>query len=629
MRIGIWEHNPNGDRYERVDGEWPNWSDSAGFTRVPDRRRVLLLGESVARGLLYEPLVTPALMIEQALDAAAPGQAEVVDLARSGARFQDLLDLAESARDLAPDAVVVFAGNNWKYELTEWASKSQQADEARALEQGGVAELLRERESRLANAVTDFVNRICDLFAGQAPVLFVLPESNLLDWHTVPLVPVLGDGGDSEWHRVMRRTRQQMRDGDEAAVLAGCEQLHRLDGGVSEEPYRYRARIHLARGESDEALANYRHARDVRLWCDGIDPSWLPSIGVTAARTAAVSRGAAVVDLTATLPAQCASGIPDRTVFADFCHLNGQGLVFAATEIACALGPVLGLNVTPELCARTLRVPAPEVEAGAAFSAAFVNADFAQPSEVISFYARLAAHAAPQIVGAMEAYCAAPAAPTPWWMRTIDIPKFANAERCLRGIGRVGRYLYDDALVRSFTAEINAARGRPDDDPPVRSHAALVPGVRANLHDPTLAPAWRPLDWEGLLDTLPGRPTGYRHYFRAHTEESRFLFIAAEPVVVHVEITMRLGTPGEGTTQVLVNEHEVGSFELGDRWHLCRFSVPAEQVETGRNELVIRWRRSLIETTPLPILARRIEQGLGQELAIVFGEVHSVHATVA
>jgi hypothetical protein len=628
MRIGIWERGSGSNRYERSSGEWPDWADTAGFSRVPDRRRVLLLGESVARGLFYEPLVTPAGLIQQCLDACTPEAVEVVDLAKSGARCQDILDIAEAALDLAPDVVIVFAGNNWKYELTEWPSGIRRGDDARALERDGVAGVLHQREDALAEAAQSFVRRVCDLFQGLAATAFVLPESNLLNWHPVMLAPVLGGDRDMAWHRLMRETRRRVRAADADGVLECCEALHRLDGGVSDEPYRYKARIHQDRGAVAGALADYRRARDVRLWCDGIDPSWLPSVGAAAAKTTALDRGAVVVDLIEALPAYAASGIPDRSIFADFCHLNGRGLVAAATEISCVVGSLLGLPVTREMCAGRLRKPAAAVEAAATFCASFVNADFAQPEESMDFYARTAVEAAPEIVMAMEAYCAAPAIAVPWWMRSLDVAGFANAQHFLRGIGRIGRYLYDDLLVASFTSQINAVRGKANGGTHVRREGALVPGVRTNLLDPILAPAWRPIDWEGLLDTLPGRPTGYRHYFRAHTDRSRFVFTLTDPAAINVEFTMRLGTPGAGTAQVLLNNDDLGIVPLGERWRASRFRVLPGQVKKGRNELEIRWLRDRLETTPFPVLARRLEHGLGQELSVVFGEVYSLHATL-
>ncbi|TDC85521.1 SGNH/GDSL hydrolase family protein [Micromonospora sp. KC606] len=627
-RIGVWDHRPADDRYVRSAGDLPNWGDRTDFGRRPDGRRILLLGESVARGLCYEPVITPAKLLEQALRGSASEGIEVVDLALSGARISDVREVAASARHLEPDLVVVFAGNNWKYELSEWAPTEARARDARALEGGGLQAVLRQRENALTELAVGFVEQICALFENVASVVFVLPERNLLDWHPAPLAPVLGGGAELSWCRLLDEARAFARAGDWDGVLGAATALHDLDGGLSDEGFRLRAEAHRFRGDLTEALANYRRAFDVRLWCDGIDPSWLPSAGAAGARKAVADRGAQLVDLTTLLPTYAASGIPDRSLFYDFCHLNGRGLLLAATEIAHGIAPLVGVTVTRETCAARLTPPDPRTEAGAAFCAGFVNADFAQPEETLTHFARTAAAADAEIVTAMAAYCSAPATSVPWWMRTIEVPGFPAAQRFLRGIGRTGRYVHDDALVEAFMSQLRTVGVTAPAEPAVSPERVLAGGVRTNLLDPIFAPAWRPLDWEGILPTLPGRPTGYRHYFRAHTEVSTFSFglDAARPV--QLQIVARLGSPGSGTLRVRVNGADAGDLELADEWRPLGITVGPPDVRAGRNRIEIRWCRTEIRTPPFVTTAHRLEQGLGQELSVVYGELHSVHAWV-
>lgn len=619
MQIGVWRRTADGSRYEReVDGR-PHWAAVPGFARATDRPRVLLLGESVARGELYDPVVNPAGMIEQQF-AAAQTAVEVVDLAKLGATFQDILDVAEPARDLDPNAVVVFAGNNWKYEILENATGDQLTGDALALEQGGIGGLLRRREAALAAVTEAFVGRVCQLYAGVAPVLFVLPESNLLDWHPAELTPVLGDGREIDWYRALHRARAAAARADWDTVESSCAEMSELDQGTGDAAHRLRARALLARGRVDEALAEFRRARDVRLWCDGIDPSWLPSAGLVAARTAAHEAGAAVLDLAEILPRHAASGIPDRSLFADYCHLNGTGLAIASAQIAAAVAPLLGLAVT--VGNADLPVTPASAEAAAAFSAAFLHADFAQPEESMRALARTAAHADPRITTAMAAYCAAPAAPVPWWMRKLDVSGFPTAQEFLDRLGRTNRYLYDAALVTAFSEQVETGA--------VGQRAgALRPGVRTQLLDPMYAPGWRPVEWDGVIGTLPGRPTGFRHFYRARDDRSAFTLPLGEPAAVEFELVLRLGTPGSGTAHVLINGHDLGRAPLSERWHTHRFRAPAELLVRGHNELTIYWRRTAIATTPISVLAQRLARGLGQELSVVYGEAHSIVAVPA
>ncbi|HVQ40430.1 MAG TPA: hypothetical protein VMS31_23010, partial [Pyrinomonadaceae bacterium] len=88
LRVGTWEatDEANGRAFVRVNAGDP-WHLWANVQRIPpkgSRRRVVLLGESVARGLLYDPQFNPALALQEILNTACgPSDIEVVDLART------------------------------------------------------------------------------------------------------------------------------------------------------------------------------------------------------------------------------------------------------------------------------------------------------------------------------------------------------------------------------------------------------------------------------------------------------------------------------------------------------------------------------------------------------------------
>lgn len=623
-RIGVWERDHRGDRYERQPGDWHRWADITGFSRLPEGRRVLFLGESAARGFFYDPLVTPALLIEQGLRACGPERVEVIDLARVGARTPDILGVAGLARDLAPDVVAVLAGNNWKYELSDLASPRTRGDEARALAEDGVAGILRQREAALAGIARHFVEQVCSIFDGVAPVVFVVPESNLRDWHLERLAPKLGSGRDATWQSLTGKLRRAARAEDDDGVLECCEALHHLDGGVSDEAFRYKAAIQLRRGEIKQALASYRRARDVRLWYDIVDLAWLPSAGADAARTAAADCGARVVDLRDALPSHAVSGIPDRSLFLDQCHFNSRGLRIVAAEVLCQVAPLLGLSVPSQECAGIIPETDPEAEGGAQFCAAVAHAEFGQPAESIAFHAQAAIKAAPEIIQAMEMHYAAPAGQAPWGMRPREWSDLANVRRFVYGFGFVGRYRYNFPLVDAFMAQICQVRGEHGGNARVRRDRALVPGRPTELLDPVFASAWCPAGWDGLF-AIHG---AQRHYYRAYGDTTRLTFEVADVASLDLEITARLGTRGTGAADIVLNGHLAGSIVLTDRWQCAGFSVDPGAVSVGRNRLEIRWKRDELEPTPFTVLAKRIEQGLPQELGVTFGEVFSARASV-
>src|SRR4029078_11870529 len=87
--IGIWKRKvENGQtcfvRRMEAMAEWHWWANLGRIEARGAKRRVLLVGESVARGYLYDPEFTPALALEKILAPhfGADG-IEVIDLART------------------------------------------------------------------------------------------------------------------------------------------------------------------------------------------------------------------------------------------------------------------------------------------------------------------------------------------------------------------------------------------------------------------------------------------------------------------------------------------------------------------------------------------------------------------
>lgn len=619
-RIGAWELSAGADAYERGPGEWHHWADVPGFPARAEVPRVLIFGESAARGLFYDPALTFADLVRRRLGPSGPATVEVLDLARTGARVTDILGTARAARALRPDAVVLFAGNNWKYALSEPVPPELREREASAMARSGVRGVLEQREAALREVCSQAVHEFCATFEGVAPVVVVIPESNLLDWSGEPLTPVLGDGRELRWHALRNDLRTAVGREDWTQVLTLADELEVLDEGVSDETHRNRGRAYQELGLPAEAIGAYRRARDVRLWYDTIDPSWLPSSGVQAMSEAAADHGAGLVDLPEILPRHATSGIPDRSLFLDFCHLNLRGLSVVAEEVVKALAAVAGLP-GGDPTAPPPDAQAAEVESGAQLCAAMVHADFSQPLEAVAFHARAAVENDPRIATAMRAYCAAPGGDVPWWARPRDLSTLPNVTRFILGTRLTGRYRLDDVLFEAFTAQIENGTGPRSTTP--RPDRSLSPGVRTSLLDPRFAPGWSPPGWEGLLGTAEM----LRRYYRSYTDLSRFHFSLAGPDRLHLDLVVRSGTPGPGRAHAFLDGVPVGSLSLTDGWQRWQLRVEADVATAGAHRLDIRWERTELRTAAPVVIARRMRAGMTHELFTVWGEVFSLHAT--
>src|SRR5262245_29282528 len=86
-RVGIWEKQTDSGHFVRradMIEEWHLWANAGRIFVNRAKRRVILIGESVARGYLFDPQYTPAKALESILiSQLGPGEVEVVDLAKT------------------------------------------------------------------------------------------------------------------------------------------------------------------------------------------------------------------------------------------------------------------------------------------------------------------------------------------------------------------------------------------------------------------------------------------------------------------------------------------------------------------------------------------------------------------
>src|SRR5690348_5999292 len=123
--VGVWRklsdaaEAPFLRRKDRID-EWVLWARKERIEPKRTKWRIALLGESAARGYLYDPQFNVASslggMLQSHIGAA---EIEVVDLAKSNLVLQQLKVLIGQSLAVEPDVIIIFAGNNWHRHLTE------------------------------------------------------------------------------------------------------------------------------------------------------------------------------------------------------------------------------------------------------------------------------------------------------------------------------------------------------------------------------------------------------------------------------------------------------------------------------------------------------------------------------
>lgn len=193
--IQVWR--PEGDRWVRpAPGPF---GDHHSARRVLEPRRddgpprVLLVGESVAAGYLLAPGHTPAGVLADLL----PGH-DVVDLARTDETQASLLETLEAAAQLAPDVVVVWAGNNWvQGDLARMSPGHVEATHRRplgeALRDGGAAGAREWARTAVVGPLSAGLDRLEELAQRHRwRLVVVVPAVNEQGWpHIDP--PMVGE----------------------------------------------------------------------------------------------------------------------------------------------------------------------------------------------------------------------------------------------------------------------------------------------------------------------------------------------------------------------------------------------------------------------------------------------------
>ena len=398
--IGIWKRaERNGAAYYTRDTgivpEWRFWANVHEIAPKGGKKRIVLIGESVARGYFYDPNYTVAEELAGILKKVEGfPEAEVIDLARAGLNMSGLLQLIRCCPALEPDAVVLFAGNNWGTEREADINKVL-ADIYNAYRQASFRGAKSLPEKKLKDEVMQLLKEVAGVLVSRdIPVVFVIPEFNLYDWKSdeferVPLR--LSGDGLSRWVNA-RKAAESARDaGDLAGAAAAAEVLLDLDPS-NPLGYEYLADCYIREGRQQEARTLLESVRDTQLLSKSTatKPRCYTVIQDTL-RQEAGRHGIGLVDLPLLFQERNAQ-LPDRELFLDYCHLTLKGIRMAMSGVAAWLA---GREVAamPE----SGITPAREVLGIAHFCAAIHNAHRGQPAEIVQYHCRQALSFSPEV----------------------------------------------------------------------------------------------------------------------------------------------------------------------------------------------------------------------------------------
>jgi len=644
--VGIWERKlENGKecfvrRMETIS-EWDYWCQNLGrIEKKGSKKRVVFIGESVARGYLYDPEFTPAIALEMILQPHFEEGVEVIDLARTNLSHE-IKHLAVSALQLEPDITILFAGNNWGVAFPG-TSDIAQLDEA--LTREGMAGVKRVAEMQITRIARRIINDIASAYESKGvPLVWIIPEFNLADWRDVVTNPPhLGKDSNREWLSVLEQAERALRDRDLRRAGELARKLMEIDHGLSAAgPYILAECCH--RTNDIEGERKYLEmARDSVCW----DSSrmLLPrtySITQQVIRDEACKHKSRIVDSPALFKEYLNGELPGRRLFLDYCHLSTEGIqVTMGAAGTCVLRSLQGKEVPWYTLGADQVAPPLKTEAEASFLASILNGHWWQSYDLTRYYCTRALSLSPHVGELMVTYI-------DLQTRLIPLKIRGQAEQHIASIG--------SRLMRHFLLNLNEKRldkvllaaivdaleefgfnGGEVLDRFRREHSVAF-GETNLLEYYYCSSADQPQEvaWVMRINYKVYKPDFEPKYYRAFGTESKFIFVGTAGCPVRLSLTCRLpnNALGEAPISVGLNGTLQAEMMISRQWSSWEITLAGDIVREGLNEVTVRWPVPEFESGEA--LAKVVTNLFNfWELKFpnffpVFGEIHSFTASGA
>lgn len=634
-RVGIWERKagesePVFIRSKAKAEDWHLWANLGRINPKGQRRRILLLGESVARGYLYDPQFTPAKALETILQSQlGKEQVEVIDLARTNLKMDQLRTLADSALALEPDALVIFAGNNWHPSLSSTDDVRFAATVAREV---GVRGLKQFAEDRLKSYIEELVKTIATRYqAANIPVVWIVPDYNLVDWRDPEgSAPWLEKGANQQWLNFYNEARSALETEDIDAALSFAGQMAKLDQGTSPTPFYLLAECHKRKQDYGKMRQWLEAARDASIWDRGIHISPRSyTVVQDTLRQQVTKYRQGLVDLPLIFSTYLGGEPADRRLFLDYAHMTADGIrVAMAGTASCLLQFLKGDEMSWERLATHSVMPKPEVEAEAAFLASVHNAHYGQSYDVINFHCSRAVDISPEIAQALSLFIDLQTRRAPYWMcdsaeKLTRLPLPSVHNYLLRSSGKLLDRVLIDAAVNSLKKIGIDARQQVTK---LRRQEHSIRRGDVDLLDSyyyTTSPLQRGLMWNPPLN-IKTQVTSY--YYKAYESISRFCFVGEELVPVELHLTCRIpkDESTEKSVRIEVNGQQVGMVNANHEWQTWQLTVPGTMIRGDVNDVVVHWQQTeFAGEKVMEQAANDIERGHYPELYPVYGEIYT------
>jgi hypothetical protein len=638
-RIGIWKPVETGARKyfvrdSSMAGDWRLWATRHTLYPKGNSKRVVLLGESVARGYFYDPFYNPAIELQTLLRSVEGlGEMEVIDLAKSGLNFTELMDVSVSCLDLEPDVILIFAGNNWSaglYDAVNFSAEEMQ-EMTDMLRANRFSVYRSKLEEKIKASISLLMAHLAELGKSKkTEIVFIIPEFNLLDWESSAMERVtLNLFGDRQAAWITTRDEALESFAAEELNTAGekAERLITLDG-TNPLGYELLARCEWEKGNYERARPLYEMARDVVIF--GKVMNYSPrcfSFSRKAILDGALEYGFKVVDLPGVFSDYLSGGLPGKELFLDYCHLTAEGIRVAMEATARCLLPLLNEKAEAGYY-RSETGPDPDVQAMAHIFAAVHNSRYGQSREVLEHHCRAAIEESDVALKFMPLYASLATRKVDTVLcRSYEQVVMGNlADQYLKGTGLLhppDRKPMDLDLVDCM-AEVLKDRGRDIGDK-IKNLRQKEHGIGKEETD-LLAFYYHTFSNYKLFGSDNG-------HFKALDNASLFVLISDGEAPITLKLVCRTRARPDSPACIIVNGREISQFDTDKMWKTHLIEIPVNALVKGVNQLFVLWPSpELVCRKPAGNSFAGIKNGfpakLYEELYPIFGEIHQFTASI-
>lgn len=628
-RVGVWVPSDRPGEWERsvrLKAQWSEWAETEKLVEKRCDHRIVIVGESIARGFLYDPAITLSTVLNSTLTGMTSSREfEVVDLAANNLTMLEAIKTTIASLALKPDVIVVVAGNNWIGSYPHLSGRNSLYELASSFRNDGFGGALSmfhaDIQERSARAIESLA--IIQQETG-IPIIFTLPEVNLMDWSYPWVVPNWLEGTALQrWLRAYHQVKSVIDTNVEERTMDAAVEMAEIDGGFTSKALEIMGRYRMAQGDTELARVLLTRARDVARWPGSSGPPRINSAVINGVRQSCKAHDVKLIDLPLHVEEEWPNQLPDRCLYLDYCHLTSQGINFLASLIARNILTITATQTTTSNLRPNLVVPT-EVDAVAKFLAAIHNDHWQQRSSVCQHWVEESLKSNPSIEAMMMGYLRMQTYSTPNWLsKTVGelaqgqarkyLSSYANAKLCTVDLGKIITDVLDQSVTPTPTATETLITWRDKD--------WAFKGGEVDLLDYY----WR--DSSTSISALFGvRPSLTTEYL----PETAIYFFVHDDIAARLIVVVRVvwNTVAQSKVAVQINGIVVAETEVSSNWAKLDLTLASPVLRRGVNRLCLQWSNTN-ETHDFARLraGQAIEDGEDWPFAARFGEIARLSVT--